>query len=205
MSATYQPDLPADATEMMILVQSGPEPPFDAVMKDFLMEGYLALKAKCVEGSLLSFASLGLENPWVFRLTFQTKGLTRGADGRIGETDRHVVALRFLPDYLRNADRFNMVRLISPSDSFHPNIIPNRADAVGPGAICIEIFPGEPLLQICHSLHALFGWRLRQYDERDALNRDACAWGRANVDRPVDERPLFGRQLKLEWQASERE
>jgi hypothetical protein len=194
----YEPDLPADAADMMILVQSGPEPSFDAVMQDFLMEGYLALKQQCQGAGLLSFASLGLVSPWVFRLTFQTRGLTRGADGRIAETDRHVVALRFLPDYLRNADRFNMLRLVSPNDSFHPNIAPS-------GAICMEIYPGEPLLEICQSLHDMFRWRLRQYDERDALNREACGWGRENVDRPIDDRPLFGRKLKLEWQASGRE
>jgi hypothetical protein len=199
---TYQPDLPADATDLMILVQSGPEPSFDPVMTDFMMEGYRGLKEKCAGGGLLSIASLGLKNPWVYRLTFRTRGLTRGADGQMGETDRHVVALRFLPDYLRTADRFNMLRLVEPADCWHPNIIPNRPDAIGAGAICVEVYAGESLLEICPALHDLFRWRLRQYDERDSLNKQAAQWGRENVDRPIDDRPLFGAQLKLQWQAS---
>ena len=107
-----------------------------------------------------------------------------------------MVALRFLQDYLRNADRFAMLRLLEPAeDAFHPNIAPN-------GAICIQVYPGEPLVTICQSLHDLFRWRLRQYDERDALNPIACSWGRENIDQPVDERPLFGQRLSLEWRAS---
>jgi hypothetical protein len=53
-------------------------------------------------------------------------------------------------------------------------------------------------VEICESLHALFSWRLRQLAENDALNRAACAWGRAHLDElPIDRRPLFGRVLPI--------
>jgi hypothetical protein len=192
----YQPDQPGNATDALILAGSGPEPPFDAVMQAFLIESYLGLKRSCALGGLLSFASLGLVNPWLFRLTFRTRGFVRAADGEVATVDRHVVALRFPSDYLRNADRFSMLRLIEPvGDAFHPNISPV-------GAICVEIYPGESLVEICQSLHDLFRWRLRQYDERDALNSAACAWGRENIDKPIDDRPLFGQRLKLQWHAA---
>jgi hypothetical protein len=192
----YQPDYPADATDMMIVAGSGPEPSFDAVMQDFLCESFLGLKRECARGGLLGFASLGRSVPWVYRLAFCTRGFTRDTDGEVVAIDRHVVALRFLPDYLRNAERFAMLRLIEPvNGAFHPNISIS-------GAICVEIYPGESLVEICHSLHDLFRWRLRQYDERDALNPAACAWGRQNVDQPIDDRPLFGQRLKLQWQAA---
>ena len=193
---TYPSDLPTDALDAMILAGSGPEPVFDNVMHDFLVESYAGLKQNCDRGGLLSFINLGRDNPWLFRLTFCTRGFTRPANGDVTPIDRHVVALRFLPDYLRHADRFDMLRLMVPiNDAFHPNISPS-------GAICVEIYPGEPLVEIAHSLHDLFRWRLRQYDERDALNREACAWGRDHVDKPIDDRPLFGSRLALQWQPS---
>ncbi len=193
----YRPDLPADPIDAMIVAGSGPEPAFDAVMKEFLKESYLDVQRRCERGGLLDFASLGLVHPWLYRLTFRTRGLARDADGELRTIDRHVVALRFLPDYLRTADRFDMLRLIEPnSGQFHPNISPS-------GAICVEIYPGESLVEICQSLHDLFRWRLRQYDERDALNPAACAWGRENIHQPIDDRPLFGQRLDLRWQIAD--
>ena len=190
----YRPDYPADVVDAMILARSGPEPLFDAVMQAFLLESYLGLKRSCERGGLLEFASLGLVYPWLFRLTLHTRGFVRDMDGEVTTVDRHVVALRFPADYLRNANRFAMLQLIEPvSEAFHPNISLS-------GAICLEIYPGEALVEICQSLHDLFRWRLRQYDERDALNTAACAWGRENIDQPIDDRPLFGQRLKLQWQ-----
>ena len=124
--------------------------------------------------------------PWLYRLSFATCGLIR-RDGQFRECNQHVVAVRFLPDYLRRADRFEMLLLIEPRDAFHPNL---RA----PG-ICVQVYPGESLIEICESLHALFSWRLRNLREDDALNPTACGWGRVNSDRlPLDDRPLFGRK-----------
>lgn len=193
---TYRPDPPVDAIDAMIIAGSGPEPPLDRVRRDFLMEGFTALKRNCQRGGLLEFASLGASSPWLYRLAFRTRGLTRDSDGEITPVGRHVVALRFPPDYLRHADRFAMLRLIEPASGlFHPNVSVS-------GAICVEIYPGQPVTEICQSLHDLFRWRLRQYDERDALNSAACAWGRENIHQPIDDRPLFGQPLQVRWQKS---
>ena len=101
-----------------------------------------------------------------------------------------MVAVRFLPDYLRHVNRFEMLALIEPQNAFHPNL--------REGHICLEVYPGEPLLEICEALHALLGWRLRQLAENDALNPTACAWGRASLNElPIDPRPLFGRALSI--------
>lgn len=194
--STYAPDDPTSMHDMMILVGSGPEPLFDTVTRDFLFESFFELKRHCARGGLLEFVSLGRTVPWLFRLTFHTRGLIRRDENEVTVNDRHVVALRFLADYLSHADRFAMLRLLEPTDSmFHPN--------VANGGICVQVYPGEPLVTICQSLHDLFRWRLRQFDERDALNPVACAWGREHVDQPVDDRPLFGQRLKLEWRAAE--
>ena len=192
----YQPDRPADATDALIIAGSGPEPPFDSVMQAFLNESHLGLKRQCERGGLLDFVSLGRVHPWLFRLTFHTRGFVRDTAGEVATVDRHVVALRFPSSYLRNANQFAMLRLVEPeSGSFHPNISIL-------GAICLEIYPGETLVEICQSLHDLFRWRLRQYDERDALNPTACDWGRENIDQPIDDRPLFGQRLQLQWHAT---
>jgi hypothetical protein len=172
--------------DMLIRAQAGPEPMFDPVMSDFLLNGRTELQARCSPGSLLEWADLGDVSPWLYRLTFKARGLVR-RDGQIQETDCHIVALRFLPDYLRRADRFALLALIEPHDAFHPNLAPS--------AICVQVYPGEPLVEICESLHALFSWQLRQLREDDALNPAACAWGRSNLGRlPLDARPLFGRK-----------
>ena len=194
---SYRGHDPADPTDAMIVIGSGAEPAFDTVLEDFLLAGYESLKARAAEESLLEFASLGRRVPWLYRLTFSSRGLCRRGDGEVNTHHRHVVALRFLPDYLRRADRFAMLRLVEPKvDVWHPNISPE-------GAICVEIYPGESLLEICHSLHDLFRWRLRQYDDRDALNPAACAWGRQHVNEPIDDRPLFGPRPSIRWQSSE--
>jgi len=191
----YRPDDIADSIDLMIATASGPEPVCDQVLRDFLLQSYQELGDRCKQGGLLQVRSLGRNLPWLFRLTFSTRGLVRHADtGDIQEIQSHTIALRFLPDYLRVANRFEMLRLIEPARPpiFHPNICPHT------GAVCVEIYPGESLLAIVESLHDLLRWRLRQYDERDALNKEACAWGRDHVNTPIDGRPLFGRSLQIE-------
>src|SRR5947209_5304744 len=179
-----------DLDDLRVIEMAGPEPVFDPVMRDFLANCAEELRVRGERGGLLEYASLGRDAPWLWRLTFRTRGLGRGPEGEITPVERHVVAVRFLPDYLRQANRFEMLALLEPQNAFHPNLMP-------PG-ICVEVRPGEPLVEVCESLHALFSWRLRQLAENDALNRDACAWGRAHLeDLPIDTRPLFGRSLRI--------
>lgn len=182
-----------DMHDFLIVAGAGPAPVFDPVLREFLANSRDELMARCGRpGSLVECVNLGGEVPWLWRLTFQTRGLVRdAADAAVRVVERHVVAVRFLPDYLRRADKFEMVRLVEPLNAFHSNIR---------GAnVCVEVYPSEPLVEICESLHALFAWRLRQLAENDALNTDASAWGRANLaNLPVDDRPLFGRRLAIQ-------
>jgi hypothetical protein len=178
-----------DLIDQTIRQLAGPEPYFDPVMCDFLNNIKLELTQRIRPGCLLDAAVLG-EKPWLWRLRFATRGLVREEDGSLHAVEQHTVAVRFLPDYLRRADRFEILSLIEPKNAFHPNL----REAL----ICLEVYPGQPLVDICESLHALFSWRLRQLSETDALNPDACAWGRAHLDElPLDRRPLFGRTLRI--------
>lgn len=179
-----------------ILEMSGAEPVFDAVMSDFLLNSRREMLERCNRGGLVEYADLGSRLPWLWRLTFHTRGLARAQGGDIRTVERHVVAVRFLPDYLRHVNQFQTLALLEPQDAFHPNL--------APPAVCVQVYPGEPLLEIAESLHALFSWRLRQLAENDALNRDACAWGRAHLDElPLDTRPLFGRPLAIQLEPVE--
>jgi hypothetical protein len=179
-----------DPLDLSIVQSAGPEPVFDEVTHAFLCNSRDELRERCQRGGLLECADLGRDAPWLWRLTFRTRGLVRDDAGELHVVERHVVAVRFLPDYLRRADRFEMLALVEPRNAFHPNLSP-------PG-ICVQVRPGETLLEICESLHALLSWRLRQLQENDALNRAACTWGRAHLDElPLDRRPLFGRLLPI--------
>jgi hypothetical protein len=182
--------------DQTIIDMSGPEPLFDEVTHAFLCHSRDDFLERCQRGGLVEATSLGGEVPWLWKLTFQTRGLVRVGDGEPFAVERHVVAVRFLPDYLRRADRFEMLALVEPRNAFHPNLMP-------PG-ICVLVRPGETLTEIAESLHDLFRWRLKQLAENDALNKVACAWGRANLDRfPLDARPLFGRLLNITLEPAE--
>ncbi|HEY7313014.1 MAG TPA: hypothetical protein VH643_26865 [Gemmataceae bacterium] len=185
-----------DALDERIRMMAGPESTFDPVMRDFLGNSRDELRERCRTPGLLEAVDLGEKTPWLWRLNFATRGLVRDGDGAIRPVERHVVAVRFLPDYLRNVNRFEMLALMEPQNAFHPNLRDSH--------ICLEVYPGEPLLEICEALHALFAWRLRQLVETDALNPTACVWGRAHLhELPLDSRPLFGRALSITLEAME--
>jgi hypothetical protein len=185
-----------DPVDLIVRDTCGPEPVFDDVTAAFLANSRDEFVARCRRGGLVEYSDLGQNAPWLWRLTFHTRGLVRDGDGEPRPVERHVVAVRFLPDYLRRADRFEMLALMEPRNAFHPNL--------APPAICVQVRPGETLLEIAESLHALFAWRLRQLAENDALNRVACAWGRAHLDElPIDRRPLFGRLLQIALEPAE--
>lgn len=181
--------------DQLIRQGAGPEPDFDPVMTDFLHNVADELRQRQRPGSLLEAVALGTNVPWLWRLSFATRGLGRDEQGAIVPVQRHVVAVRFLPTYLRHVDRFETLLLIEPNRPFHPNLRDRH--------VCLEIYPGEPLVEICESLHALFSWRLRQLVETDALDPEACVWGRTHLaELPLDTRPLFGRTLSITLEAA---
>jgi hypothetical protein len=177
--------------DLRVLEMSGPEPVFDEVMSAFLHNSRDEFVDRCKRGGLIDFADLGTRVPWLWRLTFLCRGLVRDETGEIRNVERHVVAVRFLPDYLRQVNQFQSIALLEPRNAFHPNL--------APPAICLHVYPGMPLVEMAEALHALFSWRLRQLAENDALNRDACAWGRAHLEElPLDTRPLFGKPVTFQ-------
>jgi hypothetical protein len=95
------------------------------------------------------------------------------------------VLLRFPLDYLRVVgDPGWIVSLLSPGNLYHPN--------VRPPFMCIgRIPPGTSLCELIVQVHEVVTYQKFTPREDDALNRDACAWARTNMQRfPLDARPL---------------
>src|SRR5262249_14286414 len=149
-SSTREP--PMDPVDLVVRDMSGPEPVFDDVTAAFLCNSRDEFVARCRLGGLLEDADLGKNAPWLWRVQFRARGLVREDEGEPRPVERHVVAVRFLPDYLRRADRFEMLALMEPKQAFHPNL--------APPAICVQVRPGETLLELAESLHALVSWRV---------------------------------------------
>src|SRR5262245_20541680 len=126
--------------DFRVIEMSGPEPVFDEVMSEFLRNSRDEFVARCQRGGLLEYGDLGASVPWLWRLTFFTRGLMRDETGEVLPVERHVVALRFLPDYLRTVNQFQSIALLEPRNAFHPNL--------APPAICLHLYPGMPLLEI---------------------------------------------------------
>jgi hypothetical protein len=87
-----------DSLDERIRVMAGPEPAFDPVMSDFLGNSRDELRERCRAPGLLEAVDLGEKTPWLWRLNFATRGLVRDEDGAIRPIERHIVAVRFLPD-----------------------------------------------------------------------------------------------------------
>jgi hypothetical protein len=129
---------------------------------------------------------------------FRCKGLTRRNDGEIIEADYHRLYIGFQSDYLRRADAFETLCWIEPFEIFHPNV---KAPF-----ICIgRLAPGTSLVDILYQSFEIITYNKVTMREDDALNREACAWSRRNLNRfPVDTRPLKRRTLDIQIKEAER-
>lgn len=196
-----QTDAPDDPLDFFLLAQAPFEPTFDPVAADFLGQGHDEVIRHCDKDSLVTVRNFGWKVPWLYRLDYRTRGLAKGLDGQVVDVHQHSIVLQFAPDCLRHTDHFQMLQYAAPRNPapFHPNICPAT------GAICLEVYPGESVVEIVSSLHDLLRWRIRQLREEDALNREACVYGRTFVGEALDHRPLFGGpQWTLELQPAER-
>jgi hypothetical protein len=105
--------------------------------------------------------------------------------GEVKPRNGCVVQFRFPLDYLRVAsDPAWIVSLLSPRNLYHPN--------VAPPFLCLgHIAPGTSLRELIFQVYEVLTFAKVTPREDDALNREACAWARRNMNRfPVDARPL---------------
>ena len=107
------------------------------------------------------------------------------------EANHFTLGIWFPPSYLVRAESFVVVKWFEPWTVFHPNI--------RPPLMCVgRIVPGMPLVDLLYQCFEIITYNKVTMREDDALNREACAWARRNVERfPIDRRPLKRRALDL--------
>ncbi len=169
----------------------------DLIMQAFLQQQNEAGAALAANSDVLNIVPLSGEPASSFILEYHCQGLVRGIDGVISMADAFAVGLNFPSDYLRRvAHAAQILMWLQPKSAFHPNISPN-----GP-FICIgDIKPGTGIVDIAFRVFDLITWNNFCPVEDDALNMDACAWARHNMEMfPVDDRSLKCRPGLLESQ-----
>jgi hypothetical protein len=124
--------------------------------------------------------------PRRYVVCYHCTGLVRDAGGEVREANQFAAGIWFPDDYLRHVEPFQVMTWLAPRQVFHPNIS-DRAPFICVG----RIGPGTPLVDLIYQVHEIITFNKATVSEFDALNRDACAWSRANQHRlPVDRRPL---------------
>ena len=156
----------------------------DPVLEAFLQGQYqaaLALNASSDLVRLIAIDDAPARTTYVAEFACKTLVLS---NGDVVSVDRSAVGIRFPANYLRVFDTAQVFTWLGPREIWHPNI-------VSP-SICVgNLVPGTPLLDLLYQLFDIITYSNVTVDERDALNRAACAWARANLDRfPVDRRPM---------------
>lgn len=169
----------------------------DDVLAGFLerqREQGLALAAR---SPLLELEAVAGAPPdrWIAR--FACRGLVRGPVGGVVEAEGFTVGVWFPDDYLRAASAWECLTLLHEPGApriFHPNCGPSPR---GGEFVCIgHLVPGTPLVDILLQCFEVLSWQNVTVDEHDALDREACMWARANLDRlPIDRRSILGHEL----------
>jgi hypothetical protein len=156
----------------------------DRIFDSWLERQHAELNALAQESDRIVVAPEDHVPPRGYIVKFDCDTLVQ-AHGEVKPCHGFTVLFRFPLDYLRVVpDPAWIVALLEPRNLFHPN--------VAPPFLCIgRIAPGTSLCELVFQVHEVLTYSKLTPREDDALNRDACAWARANLQRfPVDSRPL---------------
>jgi hypothetical protein len=161
----------------------------DAILVSFLNRQYEDALALAAESDLLDVVALDTP-PQHYLVRFQCQGLVQLPDGSVAPAHDFHLGIYLPDDYLRAIEPLRIVTWLGPHNVFHPQI--------RPPFICLgRLVVGTPLVEIL-----MQAWELLTYRKltlHDALNHDACAWARHNLNRfPVDPRPLKRRRVDFE-------
>jgi hypothetical protein len=156
----------------------------DNVLSGFLDRQLEEGRALAAESDLFDLVPVDGPARQRYLLDFRCTGLVRRGSGEIAPADRFVVGVWFPDHYLRVADPYRVLTWLEPLETWHPNI---RAPFVCAG----RIVPGTPLVDLVYRCFEIATFSSVTMREDDALNQEACAWARRNLQRfPVDTRPL---------------
>ncbi len=159
----------------------------DQVLRDFLYKQYDDGRALAAESEILELHPLGPAPVRRYAARFHCRGLIRD-DNAVREHDDFLVGIGFPDDYLRRFDTTRVLTWLEPFRIWHPN--------VRPPFVCVgRMEPGSGLVDLIYQLYEMITYHNVEMREPNALNHDACAWARRNVQRfPLDRRPLRRRR-----------
>ena len=156
------------------------------------------LERQCEEGMALAAASDLLEltplgpapATQAYYAHLHCKGLVCRAE-QVAEHDHFLVGIYFPDAYLRRFDTARVLSWCRPIEIWHPNI--------RPPFMCVgRMQPGTPLVDLIYQVYEIITYHNVEMREPNALNHDACAWARNNLQRfPIDRRPLRRRKRPL--------
>jgi hypothetical protein len=163
----------------------------DTILESFLATQYEEAMALTAESDLLDVVALDTP-PQRYLVRFRCQGLVQLHDGSIDRAGDFHLGIYLPDDYLRAIEPLRIVTWLGPHNVFHPQI--------RPPFICLgRLVVGTPLVEILMQAWEVLTYRKLTVREDDALNHDACAWARRNLDRfPVDPRPLKRRRVDFE-------
>ncbi|MCZ6778432.1 MAG: hypothetical protein V3U86_04330 [Acidobacteriota bacterium] len=172
----------------------------DTILENFLTRQQELGMALAESSDILDLQPLDGPPARHYRARFRCRGMVRTRDGKVAVANHFEVGIRFLADYLRRANTFEVLTWISPREIFHPNIH-DRAPYLCLG----KLRAGTPLVDILYGIFEIVSYHKMTVSEEDALNHDACAWARRNQHLfPVDRRPLKRRTARPHSAPSER-
>lgn len=157
-------------------------------MNDPVYTAFLACQQKeamalAAASDLVDVFPVGLPPFQRYILRFKCRGLVRTENG-VEEADRFDLGIYFPPDYIRHAVPGEVITWFFPLNVFHPNI---RPPFLCPG----KLKSGTTLVEIIYQCFEIITYQKVTMNEKDALNKNACAWARKNTARfPIDKRGL---------------
>ena len=170
----------------------------DKVFEAFLQKQFDEGRELARNSDILELTPLAGDPPRHYVAEFNCKGLVQDKAGQIVEFDQFVVGIWLPEDYLRRVHVGMVLSYLGPSPRpWHPNL--------SPPAICLEIRPGTPLVDLLYGCYELWTWHLYN-PGHDGFAPAAAQWARQQDSSrfPVDRRPLKRRTLKFDVTHSEK-
>jgi hypothetical protein len=156
----------------------------DPILTDFLMSQARDAAQLNRDSRIVTLQAVSGAPPTHWVVSFDCAGFVQGAqDIEIGE--HFSVGIWFPEDYLRRlVNPSAVVSWLEPANIWHPNC--------RPPLVCMgNIAPGTGLVTLVEQLYRMISWQIFTIREDDALNAQACSWGRRNGRQfPADKRPL---------------
>ena len=157
----------------------------DRVYTTFLAQQHDAAMALAEESDILDLVPHSGHPVARYVALFRCRGFALDRTGKVTEAERFAIGITFPPDYLEIARQEEILTVLSPDRTWHPNV-----SAKAP-FMCANVRAGTELVSLLYQIWEILTWNRVTMREDDALNSAACAWARHNPDRfPVDDRPL---------------